>query len=150
MFHEIFVPRKFGAIRYVLLGVYGGVRPANLPGWAELGAHSMLMWSMTYRRRGLCTRFKLSTDYWSFIHRLPVIAADSKTSRKNPVMCIVLNLENIASLGWILNWSSYCFVRSLTKFSPFLLSEVGWHPNSSAIDYVDTMAICIAIFHGFI
>ena len=32
-------------------------------------------------------------------------AADSKTSPSNPVMCIVLHLENIASLGlgWILN-----------------------------------------------
>jgi len=42
---------------------------------------------------------------------------------------------------------------SLTKFSPFLLSEVGWHPNSSAIfkmAMVDTMASCIAIFHSFI
>ena len=28
-------------------------------------------------------------------------AADSKTSRRNPVMCIVLHLENIASLGRI-------------------------------------------------
>ena len=30
-------------------------------------------------------------------------AADSKTSPRNPIMCIVLHLENIASLGWILN-----------------------------------------------
>ena len=30
-------------------------------------------------------------------------AADSKTSPRNPVMCIVLHLENIASLDWILN-----------------------------------------------
>ena len=31
------------------------------------------------------------------------VAADSKTSPRNPVMCIVLHLENIASLDWILN-----------------------------------------------
>ena len=30
-------------------------------------------------------------------------AADSKSSPRNPVMCIVLHLENIASLSWIFN-----------------------------------------------
>ena len=34
-----------------------------------------------------------------------------------------------------INWSSYCFVWSLTIFSPFLPSEIGWHPNASAISY---------------
>ena len=105
--------------------------------------------------------------------RVRLWAPDAGTRNlKEHVMCIiVLHLENIASqlvssdlasqlstfictvsVPKSINWSSYsyCFVWSLTKFSPFLLSEVGWHPNSSAIDYVDTMAICIAIFHGFI
>ena len=52
-----------------------------------------------------------------------------------------------------INWSSYCFVWSLFfQFSLFLLSEVGWHPNSSAVNHqmVDTMASSIALFHDHI
>jgi len=51
-------------------------------------------------RPPFCDSLHISADL------LPVIypaTADSKTSPMNPVTCIVLHLENIASLGWILN-----------------------------------------------
>ena len=73
---------------------------------------------MVWQRRsnGLATwneRFGEADDEWHsqiqvirrVIRRLTSghlsAAADSKTSPRNPVMCIVLHLENIASLGWI-------------------------------------------------
>ena len=58
------------------------------------------------------------------------------------------------SVPKLVHWSSYCFVWSLTGqfFLPFLLSEVGWHPNSSAVNHgvVDTMVTSIALFHYYI
>ena len=93
-------------------------------------------------------------------------AADSKASPRNPVMCILLLLENIASLDWILNckfrplnsqpldvqsqsneminWSSYCFVWSL-----IFQSEFGWHPNSSSVNHRNYGASSIALFHDY-
>jgi len=53
------------------------------------------------RTRGPCTSFKFSLVPRPHGHLSA--AADSKTSPRNPVMCVVLHLENIASLGWILN-----------------------------------------------
>ena len=71
---------------------------------------SFIMYSCLHQ--GGYTSFKLSAE--SSAESLPghlSAAADSKTSPRNPVMCIVLHLENIASLDWILN----CKFRPLSS-----------------------------------
>ena len=91
---------------------------------------------MVWQRRsnGLATwieRFGKADDEWHSqiqvirrcIRRLTSghlsAAADSKTSPRNPVLCIVLYLENAASLGWILN----CKFRPLNSQSLALQSQ---------------------------
>ena len=64
----------------------------------------------TFHRRSIGNQFQVIRQLTS--GHLSAVA-DSKTSPRNPAMCIVLLLENIASLGWILN----CKFRPLNSQS---------------------------------